>query len=77
MKEIEITYEELEKFRGCFVSIAVPENTGQQELFWYYGTIVEMNPENIKLRFRKKRGFKIIPVRDIRVIETRGEGFRY
>lgn len=77
MDEIEITVDELEKFRGCFVSVGIRDKTGNEDdLFWYYGTITDMDPEHIKLRFRRKHGFKIIAVRDIKAIESRG-GFRY
>ena len=56
---------EIEQFLGDFVGVGVPHGIVPDKLFFYFGTLIDINNFEIKLELNHERGFKIIPINDI------------
>ena len=63
---------ELAKFLNAYVAIGVVNDFFSDRLFFYFGTVKEIDSRELKLRMAK--GFKIIPLREIKDVHVTGGG---
>jgi hypothetical protein len=66
-----IELEEIEKFLNYYVRIGVPHDVISNRLFFYFGFIKYVDSTELKLE--TKKGFRIIPLENVRDIQIMRE----
>jgi hypothetical protein len=64
-----IVYEEIRPFLGEFVDVGVAHRFIPGRLFWFYGKLIQINNDYVKLKIRE--GFKLVAIDDIQQIHLR------
>ena len=62
---------DIEQFLDEFVAIGVPHGIVPDKLFWYFGTLKDINNFEVKIELYGKDGYKLIPISDIQDIRRR------
>ena len=66
-----IERKDIEPLKNDFVAVGVPHDIIPDRLFFYYGTLTEINNSYVKIELPNGNGYKLIPINDIHDIQKR------